>query len=63
MPYVTGTVHTQTSESFWSLLKGGIFGSYHHISRDYLPLYLNEFAFRFNRRKDPRIFEALLQTL
>jgi transposase-like protein len=61
--YVTGSVHTQTIESFWSLLKRGIMGSYHHVTREYLPLYVNEFAFRFNGRNDPDMFRKLLQTV
>jgi hypothetical protein len=61
--YVVGTVHTQTIESFWSLLKRGIIGSYHHVSDAYLPLYLNEFAFKFNNRKEPQMFEKMLQTV
>jgi hypothetical protein len=28
-----------------------------------LPLYLNEFAFRFNHRKDPEMFEKMLQSV
>jgi len=58
--YVVGTVHTNTIESFWSLLKRGIIGSYHHVNREYLPLYLNEFSFRFNNRKNEEIFEELM---
>ncbi len=58
--YVVGTVHTNTIESFWSLLKRGIIGNYHHVSREYLPLYLNEFSFRFNNRKNPDIFDAII---
>jgi transposase-like protein len=58
--YVVGAIHTNTIEGFWSLLKRGIVGSYHKVSRDYLPLYLNEFAFRYNHREDPDIFRALL---
>jgi transposase-like protein len=61
--YVTGSVHTQTIESFWSLLKRGIMGSFHHVTREYLPLYVNEFAFRFNGRNDPELFRKLLQTV
>jgi transposase-like protein len=61
--YVTGSVHTQTIESFWSLLKRGIMGSFHHVTREYLPLYVNEFAFRFNGRNDPDMFRKLLQTV
>jgi transposase-like protein len=53
---VRGIVHTNTIESFWSLLKRGIMGSFHHVSKKYLPLYLNEFQWRFNNRKNPNIF-------
>jgi hypothetical protein len=38
-------------------------GSYHHVTREYLPLYVNEFAFRFNGRNDPEMFRKLLQTV
>ena len=31
-------------------------GTYHNVSKKYLPLYLNEFQFRFNNRKNPDIF-------
>jgi len=58
--YVRGQVHTQTIESFWSLLRRGIMGSYHKISTAYLPLYLAEFTFRHNERKNPDIFTELL---
>ena len=58
--YVVGTVHTNTIESFWSLLKRGIVGSYHHVSKQYLPLYLNEFSFRFNNRHNPDIFDKII---
>jgi transposase-like protein len=51
-----GLVHTNSVESFWSLLKRGVMGTYHNVSRRYLPLYLNEFTFRFNNRKNEDIF-------
>jgi len=41
-------------------LKRGIMGSFHQVSRDYLPLYLNEFSWRYNNRKNPDIFADLL---
>jgi len=54
--YVRGVVHTNSIESFWSLFKRGIMGSYHKASKKYLPLYLAEFQFRFNNRHEPDIF-------
>jgi transposase-like protein len=54
--YVRGEVHTNDLESFWSLLKRGIIGNYHHVSKKYLPLYLNEFSFRHNNRKNSDMF-------
>ncbi len=58
--YVRGIVHTANIDSFWSLLKRGIMGSFHHVSKDYLPLYVNEFCWRYNRRNDVDIFKAVL---
>lgn len=42
--------HVNTCESFFSLLKRGVYGSWHHVSREHLPKYANEFAFRWNHR-------------
>jgi transposase-like protein len=42
--YVVGAVHTQTIEGFWSTLKRSIVGTYHNVSRKYLPLYVAERA-------------------
>ena len=42
---------TTTAESFFSLLKRAIIGAWHHISREHLPRYANEFAFRWNTRQ------------
>jgi transposase-like protein len=48
--YVSGDAHVNTIEGFWSLTKNGIRGVYHNVGKDYLQSYLNEYAFRFNRR-------------
>ena len=58
--YVRGEVHTQNLDSFWALLKRGIVGTYHNVSAKYLPLYLAEFQFRHNNRKNPDIFGAAI---
>jgi transposase-like protein len=48
--YVRGEVHTNTAENFFSILKRGINGVYHHVSEEHLPRYLAEFDFRYNTR-------------
>ena len=58
-----GKVHTNNIESFWSLLKRGVIGTYHQVSKDYLPLYLNEFWFRHNFRNDPEVFAQLISSV
>lgn len=50
--YVRGVIHTNFAESFFSLLKRGIVGAFHHVSKKHLPRYLEEFDFRWNRRQD-----------
>jgi transposase-like protein len=58
--YVRGVIHTGSIDSFWALLKRGIMGSFHHVSKKYLPLYVNEFTFRHNHRQDADAFGALI---
>jgi transposase-like protein len=43
--------HVNTCESFFSLLKRGVYGSWHHVSRKHLPKYADEFAFRWTHSK------------
>jgi len=58
--YVSGDVHTQTIEGFWSLVKRGISGNYHAVSAKWLPSYLNEYVFRYNHREGVDMFRVLL---
>jgi len=58
--HVIGAIHTNTIEGFWSLIKRGIMGSFHKVSRKYLPLYVAEFQFRYNNRTNPDIFGAVI---
>ncbi|MGA2672352.1 MAG: IS1595 family transposase [Terracidiphilus sp.] len=58
--YVNGPAHTNTIEGFWSLVKRGISGVYYQVGLDYLQSYLNEYAFRYNRRKVMRPMFSLL---
>lgn len=60
--YVMGDIHTNTIEGFWSLVKRGIGGVYHSVSRKYLQTYLDEYAYRYNRRNADRpMFVSLLE--
>jgi hypothetical protein len=51
--YVTGdgVIHAQGIERFWSLLKRGLRGTFHHVMPEYLPMSCDEYAFRYNARK------------
>jgi hypothetical protein len=48
--YVRGDVHTNTVEGYFSILKRGIMGTYHHVSQQHLKRYLAEFDFRYSTR-------------
>lgn len=49
--YVRGEVHTNNIEGFWSQFKRSVHGTYHAVSPKYLQTYLDEFSYRYNRRK------------
>ena len=55
-----GNIHTNTMESFWAIVKRAIFGQFHHVSKKYLPLYLNELNYRYNKRNDFNNLEDIL---
>ena len=62
--YVRGIVHTNFAESYFSLLKRGILGIFHHVSRKHIQRYLEEFDFRWNTRDDSdpeRMVKAIRQ--
>jgi hypothetical protein len=42
--YVVGAIHTNTIEGFWPLIKRGVVGTDHKVSRKYLPLCVAEFS-------------------
>jgi transposase-like protein len=49
--YVRGECHTNSVEGFFSLLKRGINGVYHHVGKGHVGRYVDEFAFRYDSRK------------
>jgi transposase-like protein len=59
--YVRGNIHTNTIEGFFGNLKTGMRGTYKQVSRKWLQSYLDEYAWRYNQRREPRgMFFALL---
>jgi transposase-like protein len=62
--YVFGNIHTNTVEGFWSILKRGVYGVYRVVSKKYLQSYVDEYAFRFNnRRNSAMMFDNLLEQI
>jgi len=59
--YVSGDVHTNTIDGFWSLVKRGINGVYHAVSAKHRHGYLNEYTYRYNNQgKNGDQFRKLL---
>ncbi len=48
--YARGDAHSNTVESFFAILKRGVYGTFHHVSEAHLHRYLAEFDFRYNNR-------------
>ena len=55
------TLHTNTIEGFWSLLKRAWYGSHHKYTKGWSPLFVTESVWKYNHRKDDNIFEGLLR--
>jgi transposase-like protein len=49
--YVNGDVFTNTAESSFAILKRGLTGIYHAVSKEHLHRYVSEFDFRWNTRQ------------
>ncbi|MDE2439287.1 MAG: IS1595 family transposase [Patescibacteria group bacterium] len=55
-----GSIHTNTIEGFWAIVKRAIYGQFHHVSKKYLGLYIGEIVYRFNNRRNDNAFHDLL---
>lgn len=55
-------IHTNTMEGFWSFVKRAWYGSHHHYSTGYTPLYLAEACYKYNYR-ETNMFEKFLREL
>ena len=49
--YVRGVIHSNTVEGFFSIVKRGLHGIYHSVSKEHLHRYMAEFEFRYNHRE------------
>ena len=60
--YVLNSYSTNRIEGYWSLLKRGIYGIYHHVSAKHLHRYCTEFSFRYNSR-EAHVMERFEQSI
>jgi transposase len=61
--WVDGTTHTQTIEGFFGNFKSGLTGAHHSVSHKWLQGYVNEWTWRYNRRRsDTPMFRELIET-
>jgi hypothetical protein len=58
--YVNGSTHTQNVENLWANIKRGIYGVYRHVDPKYLQAYVDEYAFRYSNRSNPKMFDSIL---
>ena len=61
--YAKGCIHTNSIESFWAIVKRGMMGQFHWVSKKYLQKYLDEFCWRFNYRNDENRFEYVVDNM
>ena len=54
-----GHHHSNTVENYFSILKRGVIGTYHHVSEAHLSRYLSEFDFRYSYRADLGVTDAM----
>ena len=59
--FVDGDIYTNTIEGFWSILKRGIIGIYHHMSKKHLQLYADVYKRQLVKEVDLSYFSAMLK--
>ena len=59
--YADGDTHTNTIEGFWSLLKRAWYGTHHHFTECFTPLYVGETCWKYNNRKNKNAFDTFLR--
>jgi transposase-like protein len=61
--YADGPIHTNNIEGFWALVKRAWYGQHHHYSRKYMPLYISEACYKFNKRRKTETFDGMIATM
>lgn len=59
--YAEGATHTNTIESFWALIKRAWYGSHHHYTQRYMPLFIAESCWKYNQRRDADPFASFIR--
>ena len=59
--YADGDTHTNTIEGFWSLLKRAWYGSHHHYTKHWMPLFVAEAAWKYNHRNSDDAFGSFMR--
>ena len=54
-------IHTNGIESFWAILKRGVYGVFHNVSVKYMQKYVTEFCYRLNHRDNSEAFTSLVE--
>ena len=54
-------IHTNTIEGFWSLVKRAWYGTHHHYSKKYAPLYIAEACWKYNHRNTENLFDVFMK--
>ena len=63
--YSSNGIHANSIEGFWTILKRGIMGQFHWVSKKHLDLYIDEFCYRYNARNNDEsvVFENILNNM
>lgn len=59
--YADGETHTNSIESFWSLIKRAWYGSHHHYTKRYMPLFIAEACWKYNQRRNQNAFATFMR--
>lgn len=55
-----GNIHTNTIEGFWAGVKRAWYGTHHHYSREWMPLFIAEACWKYNHRKSADAFAVFM---